>query len=104
MNWNDTIGQVIKAQMIAHALKVKPEADRDKLMDSITRTSLSVGITRHAIADVMDAEIEALAFHRALGNMAITIDYLAGWTAATSLVRDGKHAITNDNDSNNNRK
>jgi hypothetical protein len=100
MNWNDTIGQVIKAQMIAHALKVKPEVDREKLLDSIARTSVSVGITRHAIADVMEAEIEALAFHRALGNTGVTIDYLAGWTAATDLVRKGKHAITNDNDSN----
>jgi hypothetical protein len=70
----------------------------DKLINSITRASLTVGIARDSIADVMSAEIEALAFHRALGNDGITIDYLAGWSAATDLVRYGKHAITNDND------
>lgn len=103
MNWNDTIGLAIKAQMMAHALKVRPDIEPDRLANSISRASLSVGIARHAIADVMEAEIEALAFHRALGNYAITIDYLAGWTAATSLVRNGIHAITNDNDSNDQR-
>lgn len=103
MNWQDTIGQYIKAKMIAKALQQRPDADQDKLLDSIARTSVTVGIARDAIADVMEAEIEALAFHRALGNFAVTIDYLAGWTAATDLVRNGKHAITNDNDSYNDR-
>jgi hypothetical protein len=103
VNWQDTIGHYIKAKMIAKALQQRPDADQDKLLDSIARTSVTVGIARDAIADVMEAEIEALAFHRALGNTAITIDYLAGWTAATDLVRNGKHAITNDNDSYNDR-
>lgn len=89
--------------MIAKALQQRPDADQEKLLNSIARTSVTVGIARDAIADVMDAEIEALAFHRALGNFAVTIDYLAGWTAATELVRNGKHAITNDNDSYNDR-
>ena len=102
MNWNDTVGQYIKSKMIAKALEQRPGANMDKLLDSIARTSLTADIIRTSIADVMDAEIEALAFHRALGNFAVTIDYLAGWTAATSLVRYGKHAITNDNDSNDN--
>ena len=103
MNWQDTIGQYIKAKMIAHALKIKPDADKDKLLDSIARTSITVGITRESIADIMEAEIEALAFHRALGNYGITIDYMAGWPGASDLVRYGKHAITNDNDTNNSR-
>jgi hypothetical protein len=86
--------------MITKALEQRPDADREKLLDSIAKTSLTADIIRTSIADVMDAEIEALAFHRALGNHNVTIDYLAGWTAATDLVRYGKHAILNDNDSN----
>ena len=101
MNWNDTIGCYVKAKMIDRALQQKPQADMDKLLNSIARASLTVGITRDSIADVLDAELEALAFHRALGNYAITIDYMAGWTAAADLVRYGRHAMNNDNDTNN---
>lgn len=103
MNWQDTIGQYIKAKMIEKALQQRPDADKEKLLNSIARASLTVGITRDSIADVLDAEIEALAFHRALGNSGVTIDYMAGWASAAKLVRYGKHAITNDNDTDNNR-
>jgi hypothetical protein len=100
MNWQDTVGCYIKAKMVGKALQQQPDADMNKLLNSISRASLTVGIARDSIADVLDAEVEALAFHRALGNMGITIDYMAGWTAASDLVRYGKHAMNNDNDTN----
>lgn len=91
MNWNDTIGQHIHAKMVAKALEIKPHADRVKLDESIVRQSLTVGITRQGIADVLQAELESLAFRRAMGDVDITIDFLAGLVAAELLVRTGKH-------------
>lgn len=91
MNWNDTIGQYIHAKMVEHALNVKPEADREKLENSIHRASITVGITRQSIADVLQGEIESLAMRRALGDYEITIDFMAGLVAAELLVRTGKH-------------
>jgi len=101
MNWNDTIGQYIHAKMVYKALEQKPDADRDKLDNSIKRATLTVGITRDSIADVLEAETQSLAMMRVLGTHGITIDFLAGMLAATQLVRNGKH-VTDDNDSNNN--
>ena len=91
MNWNDTIGQYIHAKMVDHALNVRPFADLEKLEQSIARTSISVGITRDSIADVLQAEVESLAMRRALGDVEITIDFMAGLVAAELLVRTGKH-------------
>jgi hypothetical protein len=91
MDWSDTIGQHIHAKMVAKALQQKPDADRVKLDESIKRTSLSVGIARTAIADVIQAEIEALAMMRVLGSNYISNDLLAGMICAERLVRNGKH-------------
>lgn len=102
MNWDDTFGQYIHAKMVSKALQQRPDADREKLEQSIQRASLTVGITRNAIADVLDAEIESLAMMRILGDSYITIDFLAGMLATANFVRTGKH-ILDDNDSFNNR-
>ena len=91
MNWNDTIGQYIHAKMVEHALNVRPYADLDKLEQSIARTSISVGITRDSIADVLQAELESIAMLKALGDTGFTIDFMAGLVAAEKLVRYGKH-------------
>lgn len=101
MNWDDTIGQYIHAKMVNKALEQKPNADREKLEDSIKRTGFSIGIARDGIADVLEAETSSLAMMRILGETQITIDFLAGMLAATNLVRNGKHVL-DDNDSNNN--
>ena len=77
--------------MVEHALKVKPETDRQKLEDSIHRASITVGITRQSVADVLQAEVESLAMRRTLGDLEITIDFMAGLVAAELLVRTGKH-------------
>lgn len=77
--------------MVEQALAVKPEADRKKLHESIQRASFTVGLTRLAIADVVQAEIETLAMLKALGDVEITIDFMAGLVAAELLIRTGKH-------------
>ena len=91
MNWTDTVGVTIHNDLVRSALKNKPEADIDKLEASIKRMSLSVGITRMAIASVLDAEIEAMAAYRVLGDSSITNEYLAGMQSAADLVRYGVH-------------
>jgi hypothetical protein len=91
VNWDDTIGQYIHAKMVEKALQNKPDADLAKLHDSIKRTSLSVGIARTAIADVIQAELESLAMLRVLGTNDITNDFLAGMVCAERLIRTGKH-------------
>lgn len=101
MNWDDTIGQYIHAKMVAKALEQRPDADRQKLYDSIKRASVTVGITRESIADVLEAETSSLAMMRILNTPEITIDFLAGMLAATELVRNGKH-VTDDNNRNHN--
>lgn len=101
MNWNDTLGQYVRARMIAKALENKPNADIDKLEDSIARTSFTVGIVRESIADVLQAELESVAMRYALGDHEISYDFMAGLVAAEKLVRIGKH-VTDDNDSNDN--
>jgi hypothetical protein len=103
MDWNDTIGQYIHANMFNKALQMKPDANRVKLEESIKRASTTVGITRSSIADVLEAETSSLAMMRVLGDTNITIDFLAGMLAALQLIRDGKH-VTDDNDSYNNGK
>jgi hypothetical protein len=53
--------------------------------------SLSVGITRMAIASVIEAEIEAMLAYRLLGDTSITPEYVAGLQSAADLVRYGVH-------------
>ena len=91
MNWTDTIGVTIHNDLVRSALKNKPDADIDKLEGSIKRMSLSVGITRNAIASVIEAEVEAMLAYRALGDTSITPEYLAGLQSAADLVRYGVH-------------
>lgn len=101
MNWDDTFGQYIHATMFNRAIKQKPDADREKLEQSIKRAGLTVGITRESIADVLDAEIESLAMMRILGDRFITIDFLAGMLAASQFIRTGKHILDDNNSFNN---
>jgi hypothetical protein len=91
MNWTDTVGITIHNDLVRNALKNKPDANRDKLEKSIINMSLSVGITRNAIADVLEAELEAMILHRVLGDNSMTLDYLAGLQSAVDLVRYGIH-------------
>ena len=91
MNWTDTIGVTIHNDLVRSALKTKPDADIEKLESSIVRMSLSVGITREAIAKVIEAEYEAVIAYRALGDLSITPEYCAGLLTAVDLVRYGVH-------------
>jgi hypothetical protein len=91
MNWTDTVGVTIHNDLVRSALKNKPDANIQKLEKSIVNLSLSVGITRNAIADVIEAELEAMILHRVLGDPSITLDYLAGLQSAVDLIRYGVH-------------
>jgi len=91
MNWTDTVGVTIHNDLVRSALKNKPDANIQKLEKSIVNLSLSVGITRNAIADVLEAELEAMILHRVLGDNSMTLDYLAGLQSAVDLVRYGIH-------------
>jgi hypothetical protein len=91
MNWTDTVGVTIHNDLVRSALKNKPDADLEKLEKSVVNLSLSVGITRNAIADVIEAELEAMVTYRVLGDSSITLDYLAGLQSAVDLVRYGIH-------------
>lgn len=91
MNWTDTVGVTIHNDLVRSALKNKPDADIDKIEASVKRMSLSVGITRNAIADVLDAELEAMVAYRSMGDLSITLEYLAGLQSAVDLVRFGVH-------------
>jgi hypothetical protein len=97
MNWDDTIGKYIHALMVTKALEVKPSANRQKLDESIARTSLSIGLARQGCGDVLQAELEALIAMRVMG-IPVTNDFLAGMLASIDLIRDGKHVL-DDNDS-----
>jgi len=91
MNWTDTVGVTIHNDLVRSALKNKPDADIDKLEASVKRMSLSVGITRNAIASVIEAELEAMVAYHLLGDKFITLEYLAGLQIAADLVRYGLH-------------
>jgi hypothetical protein len=95
MNWDDTIGQNIHANMYNKAMQVKPNADPIKLHESIHRASITVEITRQSIADVIEAEIECLAFMEALDAKTIPLDFISGMLAVLDLVREGKHVLDN---------
>ena len=95
MNWDDTIGLNIHAKMISKALEVKPLSDIKALEASIKRSSITVGITRDCIADVVDAEIETLIAYRTMGDYSISNDFLAGMLAVADLIRKGTHVTDN---------
>lgn len=77
--------------MYNKALEVKPNADKVKLNDSIRRTSITVGLVREAIADLIEAEVSSVAMLRVLGDDQYTIDFMAGMLAIGEFVRNGKH-------------
>lgn len=91
MNWTDTVGVTIHNDLVRSALTKKPDADLEKLEASVKRMSLSVGITRQAIASVLQAELESMIGYRLLGDVSLTDDYLAGMLAAVELVQHGIH-------------
>lgn len=91
MDWNDTIGQRIHSMMTQRAIDVRPDVERSKIEQSIKRSSITVGITRDSIADVLQGELETLILMRSLGDRSITLDFLSGILAATELVRSGTH-------------
>lgn len=95
MNWDDTIGQNIHAQMYNKALEVRPTTNKEALQASIKRSTVTVGIVRNSIADVLDAEIETMVALRSLGDRSISLDFLAGLLAAADLVRKGTHVTDN---------
>lgn len=104
MNWDDTIGLTVHAELVNYALKVRPNVDPVKLEKSIKNTTQSVSLTRDAICKVLEAEIDTLVAYRALGTP-VSIEFIAGILAALDLVKDGKHVMdkANDNDSYNDR-
>lgn len=104
MNWDDTIGLTVHAELVNYALKVRPDVDPVKLEKSIRNTTQSVSLTRDAICKVLEAEIDTLVAYRALGTP-VSIEFIAGILAALDLVKDGKHVMdkANDNDSYNDR-
>lgn len=91
MNWEDTIGQYIHAKMAQRAMEIRPSVEHEKIHDSIKRSSITVGIVRDSIADVLDAEIETMIAYRTFGDRSITLDFLSGMLAAADLVRSGTH-------------
>jgi hypothetical protein len=86
--------------MVDKALQNRPNADHNKLEQSIAKASFTVGITRQGIVDVLEAEMETLVAMRVLGT-SIPNDFLAGMLASIDLVRDGRHVL-DDYDSHNN--
>lgn len=101
MNWSDTIGLAIHAELVNHALKVKPDVDQEKLAKSIKNTTASVSLTRDAICKVLEAEVDTLVAYRALGTP-VNIDFIAGVLAALDLVKKGKHVMDSADDNNSN--
>lgn len=91
MNWSDDIGVVIHNELVRAALKNKPDADLAKLERSVVNMSMSVGITREAICKILDAELDAMVAYRSLGDVSLTLDYLAGLQSAGDLIRHGIH-------------
>lgn len=89
MDWNDTIGQCVEANLIISALNHKPDLDQTKLSESIHRLKY-VGVTRKAIADVLYGEAETLAGLVTLGD-AYPLDFIAGMVCAADLVANGTH-------------
>ena len=91
MNWDDTIGQNIHSRMAKKAMEIRPDVDHVKIHTSIKRSTPTVEIVRDSIADVLDAEIEALIAYRSFGDRTISLDFLSGLLAAAELVRYGTH-------------
>ena len=93
MDWSDTIGQYIHSKMAQKAMEMRPDVDHQKIENSIKRSSITVGLVRESIADIIDAEIELMVLYRTLGDRSISLDFLAGMLAAADLVRNGTHIM-----------
>ena len=89
--WQDTIGQNIHAVLLDNIMHHNPDVDVDQANFAINAMTKTVEVIRTSISDVLEGEIETLAFRRTLGDDSIGIEFLAGMMAALELVRDGTH-------------
>jgi hypothetical protein len=89
--WADTIGQNIHAVLLDQIMYHSPHVQRAEAERAIHGMTKTVSVIRTSISDVLDGEIETLAFRRSLGDDSIGIEFLAGMLAALELVRDGTH-------------
>jgi hypothetical protein len=89
--WQDTIGQNIHAVLLDNIMHHNPDIDVDQANFAINAMTKTVEVIRTSISDVLEGEIETLAFRRTLGDDSIGIEFLAGMMAALELVRDGTH-------------
>lgn len=89
--WSDTIGQNIHAVLLDQIMHHSPQVERSEAERAIHGMTKTVQVIRTSISDVLEAEIETLAFRRTLGDDSIPFVFLAGMMAALDLVRDGTH-------------
>lgn len=89
--WHDTIGQNIHAVLLDNIMQHNPDVQVSEARFAINAMTKTVEVIRTSISDVLEAEVETLAFRRTLGDDSIGIEFLAGMLAALELVRDGKH-------------
>jgi hypothetical protein len=89
--WHDTIGQNIHAVLLDNIMHHNPDVNVDQANFAINAMTKTVEVIRTSISDVLEGEIETLAFRRTLGDDSIGIEFLAGMLAALELVRDGTH-------------
>jgi hypothetical protein len=89
--WHDTIGQNIHAVLLDNIMHHNPDVHLAQANHAINGMTKTVAVIRTSISDVIEGEIETLAFRRSLGDDSIGIEFLAGMLAALELVRDGKH-------------
>lgn len=89
--WHDTIGQNIHAVLLDNIMHHNPDVNVDQANFAIYAMTKTVEVIRTSISDVLEGEIETLAFRRTLGDDSIGIEFLAGMLAALELVRDGTH-------------
>jgi hypothetical protein len=89
--WNDTIGRNIHAVLLDNIMHHNPYIHVDEAKFAINAMTKTVAVIRTSISDVLEGEIEALAFRRSLGDDSIGIEFLSGMLAALELVRDGTH-------------
>ena len=89
--WQDTIGQNIHAVLLDNIMHHNPDVHLQQANYVINGMTKTVAVIRTSISDVLEGEIETLAFRRSLGDDSISIEFLAGMLAALELIRDGKH-------------
>jgi hypothetical protein len=89
--WGDTIGRNIHAVLLDNIMYHNPDIHLNEARFAINAMTKTVAVIRTSISDVLEGEIEALAFRRSLGDDSIGIEFLAGMLAALELVRDGTH-------------